>query len=70
MIPIASILIAKGVAPGVMISLILGGCNCGMSIEEENAMGKKTAKKRGGCCDMQIVKETDDKSAADNKEGK
>lgn len=25
MIPIASILIAKGVAPGVMIALILGG---------------------------------------------
>lgn len=32
MIPIASILIAKGVAPGVMISLILGGA--GASIPE------------------------------------
>ena len=32
MIPIASILISKGVAPGVMIALILGGA--GASIPE------------------------------------
>lgn len=35
-----------------------GGCSCGMSIEEEKEDGKKPAEKKGGCCDMQIIKET------------
>lgn len=34
-----------------------GGCDCGMSIEEEKADNKKPAKKIGGCCDMQIIEE-------------
>lgn len=34
-----------------------GGCDCGMSIEEEKSGDKKPAKKKGGCCDMQIIEE-------------
>lgn len=34
-----------------------GGCDCGMSIEEEKTDNKKPAKKKGGCCDMQIIEE-------------
>lgn len=47
-----------------------GGCDCGMSIEEDKAEGKKPAKKKGGCCDMQIIEETDDKSDDGKKNGK
>lgn len=32
-----------------------GGCDCGMSLEEEMEPKKKSQK--GGCCDMQIVEE-------------
>lgn len=35
----------------------LFGCGCGMSIEEEKADNKKPTKKKGGCCDMQIIEE-------------
>lgn len=44
-----------------------GGCNCGMSLEEE-VEPKKTPKK-GGCCDMQIVDE-DETDDAGNRAGK
>lgn len=43
MIPIASILISKGVAPGVMIALILGGA--GASIPEVSLLGSIFKKK-------------------------
>ena len=43
MIPIASILIAKGVAPGVMIALILGGA--GASIPEVSLLSSIFKKK-------------------------
>lgn len=46
-----------------------GGCGCGMSFEDENITTKKQAKK-GGCCDMQIVEEYDDKDDAGNGTGK
>lgn len=35
-----------------------GGCSCGMSIEEEKADNKRSTKKKGGCCDMQIIEES------------
>ena len=43
MIPVASILISKGVAPGVMIALILGGA--GASIPEVSLLGSIFKKK-------------------------
>ena len=43
MIPIASILIAKGVAPGIMIALILGGA--GASIPEVSLLNSIFKKK-------------------------
>ena len=43
MIPIASILISKGVAPGVMIALILGGA--GASIPEVSLLNSMFKKK-------------------------
>lgn len=46
-----------------------GGCNCGMSIEEENADNKKKpVKKKGGCCDMEIVEDADYEDAKDQKQ--
>lgn len=44
-----------------------GGCDCGMSIEEEKADNKKPTKKKGGCCDMQIIEETEGKTADEGK---
>lgn len=42
---------------GFLASLFGGGkCDCGMSIEDES-VDKKPAKKKDGCCDMQIIEE-------------
>lgn len=45
---------------GFFANLFGGGCNCGMSVEEEKEVNKKPVKKEGCCCDMQIIEDTDD----------
>lgn len=39
-------------------NLFSGGCSCGMSVEEEKADDQKPAKKKGRCCDMEIIEKS------------